>query len=227
MTSCTSREPVPVESPEDVPPGHVRLRSGQVVSAELAAQVLPPPRGAEASLREREARAAAPAAAVSTSPCSCSHAQVEELLAALAEERESRLAAERAQAFAEGVAEGYRQALAHVLEGRAATSPALRALPAAPPASPSLVYFIQAGHDGPIKIGRSRSPLTRLQELQTGNAMQLRYCGAVEGGAALEQALHEHFASIRLTGEWFTPTPELVDYIHYMLAADRAMRTER
>src|ERR1035437_7766886 len=48
------------------------------------------------------------------------------------------------------------------------------------------VYFIQAGSEGPIKIGIADSPALRLRELQTGNHLPLTLLKAVPGGKDLE-----------------------------------------
>lgn len=72
------------------------------------------------------------------------------------------------------------------------------------------VYFIQAGEDGPIKIGVATEPFKRLAELQTGNPARLRIVAIVEGDTGMERALHDRFAEHRLEGEWFKPTHILV-----------------
>jgi len=73
-------------------------------------------------------------------------------------------------------------------------------------------YFVQSVDGGPIKIGITRtSPEARLSGLQTGSPLQLRIVGLIAGDQ--EKMLHERFAKIRLHGEWFTPTDELIDFI--------------
>lgn len=74
-----------------------------------------------------------------------------------------------------------------------------------------MVYFIQVGESGPIKIGYTRTdPTKRLSELQTGNPYKLRLLLVLEGGFDLEHALHEKFADLRLEGEWFRNDPILL-----------------
>lgn len=75
----------------------------------------------------------------------------------------------------------------------------------------SSVYFIGAG--GQIKIGWSRKVATRLAQLQTGSANQLKLLATVPGGRGLEQSLHKQFHHLRLAGEWFLAAPELLDHI--------------
>ncbi|WP_163998660.1 hypothetical protein [Pyxidicoccus caerfyrddinensis] len=130
MTSCSSREDAALtEDSDDVPPGHVRLRSGQVVTAELAAQVLPAPRGGKASQRVREERSGEPED-VAVRSCACAH--VEEVLAALAEERASRVRMEQ-------LLQQTLEMLAQALESRPAGVPAQ--VPVSPPAASPPVPF--------------------------------------------------------------------------------------
>jgi hypothetical protein len=81
-----------------------------------------------------------------------------------------------------------------------------------------MIYFIQEGAAGPIKIGYTRDhPQTRLYHLQTGNYRLLRIVATMEGGLDLEKALHQTFTRLEC-GEWFKPTPALLGYI-----AERAL----
>lgn len=66
-----------------------------------------------------------------------------------------------------------------------------------------VVYFIQAGQHGPIKIGVASNVRKRLAALQTGHHTSLRIIGTVPGDAALERELHQRFAAHRIRGEWF------------------------
>jgi hypothetical protein len=74
------------------------------------------------------------------------------------------------------------------------------------------VYFI-GGHDTPIKIGLSNAPLERLAGLQTAHWCKLNILAKVEGSLALEQEYHARFSSHRLSGEWFTRCPGILDEI--------------
>ena len=70
----------------------------------------------------------------------------------------------------------------------------------------SYVYFIKAcGPHPAVKIGVSDDVERRLSSLQTGNHLELRLLGRVKHHDAgwLERRLHEHFADLRLEGEWF------------------------
>lgn len=77
----------------------------------------------------------------------------------------------------------------------------------------SHVYFIQQGDSGAIKIGCSKNPSQRLQGLQTGHSEPLRLLTCAVGSQAQERALHDRFAHLRVSGEWFRPAEDLLAYI--------------
>lgn len=77
----------------------------------------------------------------------------------------------------------------------------------------SFVYFIQAGYNGPIKIGVARDPAKRLCGLQVANAERLSLLGVLPGGFALEKALHAKLSADRIYGEWFEPTDAVLDIV--------------
>ena len=83
-----------------------------------------------------------------------------------------------------------------------------------PPRPPNTwIYFIQAGDDGPIKIGITKNVESRREGLQSGSPIVLSLLCAIPGTRANERMLHTHFADDRLHGEWFNPHPELLEYI--------------
>lgn len=69
--------------------------------------------------------------------------------------------------------------------------------------SPTFIYFIQSGDDGPIKIGFSNRPDRRAPELQTGNPRELLLRHVVPGDRAMEKQLHRRFEPALIRGEWF------------------------
>jgi DNA-binding XRE family transcriptional regulator len=75
-----------------------------------------------------------------------------------------------------------------------------------------MVYFIQA-KNGPIKIGYTKSVITRLQSLQTSNTEKLIVLGTIKGDAKKEKNIHEKFKHLRISGEWFKSDPELLSFI--------------
>lgn len=80
-----------------------------------------------------------------------------------------------------------------------------------------MVYFIQHGHHGAIKIGytrEDRSPLERMASLQTGNPIELHLRAVLRGSAlAIEDRLHQIFDGQRIRGEWFQGDREMFDLI--------------
>lgn len=88
----------------------------------------------------------------------------------------------------------------------------------------AIVYFIQAGEHGPVKIGRtSYEPASRLSSLQTGNAIKLTIIGTCdESEEYSEKDLHRLLSMDRIRGEWFFATDQLYDYVR-MLCDDCAL----
>jgi hypothetical protein len=77
----------------------------------------------------------------------------------------------------------------------------------------SSVYFIQQGSSGPVKIGKADQVASRLATLQTANPLPLRLLATTDGGEARERELHAQFATDRMHGEWFYPSPALMGFI--------------
>lgn len=75
------------------------------------------------------------------------------------------------------------------------------------------VYYIQAGDDGPIKIGHADDPWKRLSQVQVGHSEPLRIIAVAQGGAAEEKQTHEKFSEDRIRGEWFRPSAQLIAHI--------------
>lgn len=76
-----------------------------------------------------------------------------------------------------------------------------------------MIYFIQVGDDGPVKIGLADDPYRRLVALQCASPFELRLLGGFEGGRGEELKLHKMFAHARIRGEWFEPTEELLAFV--------------
>lgn len=99
------------------------------------------------------------------------------------------------------------------------------------------VYFIQAGVEGPIKIGIAGDPDARLRNLQVAHHEELTLLAECPGGTELEADLHERFAEGCIRGEWFrVDTPGLLALIEqvrrnpptsYMSRAKHAVHRER
>lgn len=83
----------------------------------------------------------------------------------------------------------------------------------------SLVYFLRAGDDGPIKIGFTSGPVAkRIGEIQVGCPWPLCLIGTVHGERQHETWLHRRFRAISLSGEWFSPSADLLAAIEQMVA---------
>lgn len=81
-----------------------------------------------------------------------------------------------------------------------------------------MIYFIQEGKDGPVKVGYSSDPEARLRALQTGNSSRLRLRKVFEGGRQTEAEAHERLDDLRIRddGEWFGPALEVFDRLHFL-----------
>jgi hypothetical protein len=72
------------------------------------------------------------------------------------------------------------------------------------------VYFIKPQNFvGPIKIGFSATPKTRVLTLMKWSPFPLEIAATTPGQFSLETALHEHFADVHLHHEWFQPVDRL------------------
>ena len=70
-----------------------------------------------------------------------------------------------------------------------------------------------------IKIGMSKNPIQRLQGMTTDNPFTCVMLSAIEcetdtAALQLEQTYHLRFSDAKLTGEWFSITPELLTEIY-------------
>lgn len=75
-----------------------------------------------------------------------------------------------------------------------------------------MIYFLRAGADGPVKIGRTKDQRTlkqRVATLQIGQAHRLVILRTIEGDRAEEAWLHGLFAGVRMAGEWFQYSEEM------------------
>ena len=72
------------------------------------------------------------------------------------------------------------------------------------------IYLISAYTKGPVKIGFSHHPPSRLKEIQTGNPDKLSLCGSLSFNQKIvveliEKIIHSHLKdnNVHLRGEWF------------------------
>jgi hypothetical protein len=74
------------------------------------------------------------------------------------------------------------------------------------------VYLVQTKPGEPVKIGVAVDIKKRIHGLQTSHYEKINLLAFVEnGGYELEFELHQKFKHLRLTGEWFTYSNEIVE----------------
>jgi hypothetical protein len=66
-----------------------------------------------------------------------------------------------------------------------------------------MIYFIQAGEDGPIKIGRSEDHIQRFGGLKTGSYERLHIRAVLDVPDEVEMHYHDILSNCRIRGEWF------------------------
>lgn len=76
-----------------------------------------------------------------------------------------------------------------------------------------MIYFIQDGENGPIKIGYSDDVAGRIKELSTSTHNDLRVLLVISGEYEQETQLHKRFSLAHKKREWFWPVKELVEFI--------------
>lgn len=77
-----------------------------------------------------------------------------------------------------------------------------------------MIYFIQAGNNGPIKIGQTDNNIEeRIKQLQIGCPYELRLLWLHKSDHYKEQEIHKEFSSERIRGEWFHPSRKIFDFI--------------
>lgn len=77
-----------------------------------------------------------------------------------------------------------------------------------------MIYFIQQGEYGPIKIGRTNNIKWRMADLKVASPYPLRLISTMEGGEKEEKLLHAAFSAVKLEGEWFGPDFCLLHFIY-------------
>lgn len=76
-----------------------------------------------------------------------------------------------------------------------------------------MIYFIQEGDDGPIKIGKAGAVERRLKSLQTAHHKELSILQVISGGAERESKIKNDLVKFKIKGEWFQPVPEVFEYM--------------
>jgi len=76
-----------------------------------------------------------------------------------------------------------------------------------------MIYFIREGDNGPIKVGVTKRPESRLKSLQTGNPRPLKFISILPGYAAREKKIKSDLKVHSINGEWFNPELQVLEYI--------------
>jgi len=76
-----------------------------------------------------------------------------------------------------------------------------------------MVYFIQCGIDGPIKIGCAIEPWRRIKQLQTASHEELVLLKSIPGGRKREAEIKKVLITHRKRGEWYEPVHKVLTFI--------------
>ena len=74
------------------------------------------------------------------------------------------------------------------------------------------LYLMRAGDSGALKIGRANDPARRARDLQVGCPERIQVLAILPEMGSDEHYAHQRFAHLRLAGEWFSPSPEIVEW---------------
>jgi DNA-binding transcriptional regulator YdaS (Cro superfamily) len=78
------------------------------------------------------------------------------------------------------------------------------------------IYMVRAGDSGPVKLGFAVDPAHRIAALQTGMPHKLIVLRTMDGSRSFEAALHRHFDHLRVCGEWFTHSNEMLGDLEFL-----------
>lgn len=79
------------------------------------------------------------------------------------------------------------------------------------------VYCIRDGYKRAVKIGFSKNPNRRLNQLQTASATLLELCGQISTTQSYERHLQRLFADRSIFGEWFDDKDESISSMFKMM----------
>jgi len=76
------------------------------------------------------------------------------------------------------------------------------------------VYFLKSEHSGRIKIGFSRQLPRRIDEIKGASPEPVELLHVIpDASPDLESALHDKFHNLRIGGEWFEGSQDLLEYV--------------
>lgn len=79
------------------------------------------------------------------------------------------------------------------------------------------VYCIRDGYKRAVKIGFSKNPTRRLNQLQTASATLLELCGQIGATQSYERHLQRLFSDRSIFGEWFDDKDESISSMFRMM----------
>jgi hypothetical protein len=90
-----------------------------------------------------------------------------------------------------------------------------------------MIYFIQCGTNGPIKVGQTDNDVkSRMTQLQTGCPYELKLLWVYTGHDYTESKIHEELSKERIRGEWFHPSKTVFDFINNELGNHFEIQTQ-
>lgn len=75
------------------------------------------------------------------------------------------------------------------------------------------VYFIVDESHQLLKIGYSKDPEQRLNQLKTANSGKLILAKVIRGDQKTERDYHKLFARYKIRREWFCLSPEILEFL--------------
>jgi len=88
----------------------------------------------------------------------------------------------------------------------------------------TVIYFIQQGEFGPIKIGKTNNIEWRMADLKVGSPYPLRLLATLEGEEKEEKLLQAAFSAFKMNGEWFNPDYCLLHFIYHHTELNNGIR---
>lgn len=92
------------------------------------------------------------------------------------------------------------------------------------PRTTQIVYFIQAGTDGPVKIGFSQNFEVRFNALKRQNHNELTVLRTIPGDRLSEERFLFYFAHLRIRGDWFSYHPAMLTLTVDQIERDKLLR---
>jgi hypothetical protein len=83
-----------------------------------------------------------------------------------------------------------------------------------------VIYFIHNEGQGAVKIGLADDPERRYRALQTANSNTLVLLGSIPGDGLAERRLHRKYRALRIRGEWFKATDDLLGDIRGLIESE-------